>query len=196
MNSTGSRLVKFNSLALALFATLMLIPGGASAQDQKANRSDNHARVVAPISFTALSAIDMAMPNKGNDKVYLYGQHSQFQGISMIDISKPAEPKALRLIPWPDPAMSSRMKVTGDLAIIAETSVLPTGGGTSNDNLVVWDLSNPAAPPVVQEFSGVVQRVQDDRNFTYVLNHQGPGVISKPADGQPEQTESTNNHGG
>ena len=152
MNSTGSRFVKFNSLALALFATLMLIPGGASAQDQKANRSDNQARVAAPISFTAL--------------------------------------------PWPDPAMSSRMKVTGDLAIIAETSVLPTGGGTSNDNLVVWDLSDPAAPPVVQEFSGVVQRVQDDRNFIYVLDDQGPGVISKPADGQPEQTESTNNHGG
>lgn len=114
MNSTASRFVKFNSLGLALFATLMLVPGGASAQDQKANRSDNQARVVAPISFTALSAIDMAMQNKGNDKVYLYGQHSQFQGISMIDISKPAEPKARGVIPWPDPAMLSRMKVTGD----------------------------------------------------------------------------------
>ena len=52
-----------------------------------------------PISFTALSAIDMAMQNKGNDKVYLYGQHSHFQGISMIDISKPAEPKALGVNP-------------------------------------------------------------------------------------------------
>jgi hypothetical protein len=88
------------------------------------------------------------------------------------------------------------MKVTGDLAIIAEPSVLPTGGGTSSGNLVVWDLSNPAAPRVMQEFSGVVQRVQDDRNCISVLNDQGPRVISKPADGQPEQTESTNNHGG
>ena len=113
----------------------------------------------------------------------------------MIDIRKPAGPKALGVIPWPDPAMSRRMKVTGDLAIIAETVVLPTRG-TSNDNLGVWDLSNPAAPRVVPEFSGVVQRVQDDRNFIYVLNDQGPGVISKPADGQPEPTESTNNHGG
>ena len=44
MNSTASRFVKCNSPALALFATLMLIPGGASAQDQEANRSDNQAR--------------------------------------------------------------------------------------------------------------------------------------------------------
>jgi hypothetical protein len=42
------------------------------------------------------------------------------------------------------------MKVTGDLAIIAETVVLSTRGGTSNDKLVVWDWSDPAAPPVVQ----------------------------------------------
>jgi hypothetical protein len=196
VNRRGSRFVKFNSLALALFATLMLVLGGASAKDQKADRSDNQARVVAPISFTGLSAIDTAMQNKRNDKVYLYVQHSQFQGTSIIDISKPAEPKALGVIPWPDPAMSSRMKVTGDLAIIAETGVLSTRGGTSNDNLVVWGLSNPDAPRVVQEFSGVVKRVQDDRNFICVLNDEGPGVISKPADRQPEQTESSNNHGG
>jgi hypothetical protein len=150
VNSRGSRFVKFNSLAWALFATLMLVPGGASAKDQKANRSGTEARVVARISFTGLSAIDMAMQNKGNDKVYLDVQHSQFQGISIVDISKPAEPKARGVIPWPDPAMSSRMKVTGDLAIIAETVVLSTRGGTSNDKLVVWDWSDPAAPPVVQ----------------------------------------------
>jgi len=138
----------------------------------------------------------MAMQNKGNDKVDLYVQHSQFQGISIIDISKPAEPKALGVIPWPDPAMSSRMNVTGNLAIIAETGLLPTHGGTSNDNLVLWDLSNPAAPRVPQKFSGVVKWVQHDRNFIDVLNDDGLWVISKPVDRQPEQTESSNNYGG
>jgi hypothetical protein len=196
VNSRGSRIVKFNSTALVLLATVLLVSGGASAKDHKAKGSDNQARVVAHISFTGLSAIDMAMQNKGNDKVYLYVQHSQFQGISIIDISKPTVPKALGVIPWPGPAMSSKMNVTGDLAIIAETGVLPIRSSTSNDSLVLWDLSNPAAPRVVQKFSGVVKWLQDDRNFLYVLNDEGLWVVSKPADRQPEQTESSNSYGG
>ena len=195
MNSRGSGFVKFNSTAMALLASVLLVSGGASAKDHKAKVSDNQARVVAHISFTGLSAIDMAMQNKGNDKVYLYVQHSQFQGISIIDISKPTVPKALGVIPWPDPAVSSRMNVTGDLAIIAETGVLPMRSSTSNDNLVLWDLSNPAAPRVVQKFSGVVKWLQDDRNFIYVLNDEGLWVVSKPADRQPAQTESSSNYG-
>ena len=197
MNRRGSSsFVKFNSTAVALLGTVLLVSGGASAKDHKAKGSDTQARVVAHVSFTGLSAIDMAMQNKGNDKVYLYVQHSQFQGISIIDISKPAEPKALGVIPWPDPAMSSRMNLTGDLAIIAETGVLSMRSSTSNDNLVLWDLSNPAAPRVVQKFSGVVKWLQDERNFIYVLNDEGLWVVSKPADRQPEQTEPSNNYGG
>ncbi len=197
VNSRGSGFVKFNSTAMALLASVLLVSGGgASAKDHKAKVSDNQARVVAHIPFTGLSVIDMAMQNKGNDKVYLYVQHSQFQGISIIDISKPAGPRNLGVIPWPDPAMSSKMNVTGDLAIIAETGVLPMRSSASNDDLVLWDLSNPAAPRVVQKFSGVVKWLQDGRNFIYVLNGDGLWVVSKPADRQPEQTESSNNFGG
>jgi hypothetical protein len=56
---------------MALLATVLLVSGGASAKDHKAKGSDNQARVVAHISFTGLSAVDMAMQNKGDDKVYL-----------------------------------------------------------------------------------------------------------------------------
>ena len=193
MNSRGSTFVRFNSMAIALLATVLLVSSGVSAKDHKAKGSDNRPRVVAHISFTGLSAIDMAMQNKGSDKVYLYVQHLQSQGISIIDISKAADPKNLGVIPWPDPAMSSRMDVTGDLAIIAETEVLPMRSSNSDDDLVLWDLSNPASPRVVQKFSGVVKWLQDGRNFIYVLNGDGLWVVSKPADRQPEQIESSNN---
>ncbi len=200
MDNRGSGFVRFNSTAMALLATVLLVSGGASAKDHKTKGSDRQARVVAHIPFTGLSSIDMAMQNKVNDKVYLYVQHSESQGISIIDISKPAEAKALGVIPWPDPAsagkVSSKMNVTGDLAIIAETGPLPTPSSTSNGDLVLWDLSNPAAPRVVQKFLGVVKWLQDGRNFIYVLNGDGLWVVSKPADRQPEQTESSNNYGG
>jgi hypothetical protein len=65
---------------------------------------------------------------------------------------------------------------------------------TSDDDLVLWDLSNPAAPRVVQKFSGVVKWLQDERNFIYVLNGEGLWVVSKPADRQAVQTESSNGY--
>jgi hypothetical protein len=194
VNSRRSGLVKFNAAALALLTTVLVVSGGASAKDHKLKGSDNQAQVVAHISFAGLSAVDMAMQKKVNDKYYLYVQHSKDQGISIIDISKPAQPKAVGMIPWPDPALSGRMNVTGDLAIIAESGVLPMHGSISNDDLVLWDLSNPAAPRVVQKFSGVVKWLQDERNFIYVLNGDGLWVVSKPADRQPEQTVSSNNY--
>ena len=196
MNSRRSSFATFNAAALALVTTVFVVSGGASAKDHKLKRSDNRAQVVAHISFAGLSAADMAMQKKANDRYYLYVQHSKDQGISIIDITKPAQPKVVGVIPWPDLASLSRMNVTGDLAIVAESEGVPIHGNTSNEALVVWDLSNPAAPRVVQKFSAVVKWLQDERNFIYVLNGEGLWVVSKPAARQPEQSEPSNNYGG
>jgi hypothetical protein len=190
-----SRFVKFNSTAWAVLTTLLVVSGGASAKDHKVKTPDNQAHVVAHISFSGLSAVDMAMQRKVNDKYYLYVQHSKDQGISIIDVSKPTQPKAVGVVPWPDPAVSSRMNLTGDLAIIAESEVVPMHSSASNDDLVLWDLSNPSAPRVVQKFSGVVKWLQDERDFIYVLNGDGLWVVSKPADRQPEPTQSAISYG-
>jgi len=195
VNSRRGRFVKFNSAVWALL-TIVLIAGGASAKDHKLKGSDNQAQVVAHISFSGLSAIDMAMQKKVNDRYYLYVQHSKDQGISIVDVSKPAQPKVVGAIPGPDPALSRRMNVTGDLAIVAESEGVPMHSNTSDEDLVLWDLSNPAAPRLVQKFSAVVKWLQDERNFIYVLNGDGLWVVSKPAARQSEQTESSNNYGG
>lgn len=71
MNSRRSGLVKFNAAALALLTTVLVVSGGASAKDHKLKGSDNQAQVVAHISFAGLSAVDMAMQKKVNDKYYL-----------------------------------------------------------------------------------------------------------------------------
>src|SRR5258708_9249656 len=157
-------------MASAVLATVLLVSGGASAKDHKLKTSDSQADVVAHISFTGLSAVDMSIQKKVNGKYYLYVQHSKDQGISIIDVSKPAQPKAVGVITWPDPAGSSRMNLTGDLAIIDESEVIPIHSSASNDDLVVWDLSNPAAPRVVQKFSGVVKWIQDEHDSFYLSN--------------------------
>jgi hypothetical protein len=191
MKTLTGRLVKFNSTALALLTTVLLGARGAAAKDHRVKASETQARVVAHISFTGLLDVDMAMQKRGNEKYYLYVQHSKDQGISIIDVSTPAQPKAVAVIPWPDSDVTSRMNVTGDLAIIAETGALPMRRSASDDDLVLWDLSNPPTPRVVQRFSRVVKWLQDERDFIYVLNGEGLWVVSKPAVRQPQQDQSS-----
>jgi hypothetical protein len=187
----ASKFVELISSTLAILSIALVVTvSSASAKEHRPKGPGAGSQVVGHISFAGLSVVDMAMQKKVNDKYYLYVQHSKDQGISIIDISNPAQPKAVGLIPWPDPAVSSRMNLTGDLAIIAESEALATRN-PSNDDLVLWDLSNPAAPRVVQKFSGVVKWLQDERNFIYVLNGEGLWVVSKPADRQAEQSESS-----
>jgi hypothetical protein len=187
------KFVEFSSRPLALLLTVVLVTAvsHALANEHKPRGHEAESHVVAHISFSGLSAVDMAMQRKVNDKYYLYVEHSKDQGISIVDISKPTQPKAVAVIPWPDPNLSSRMSLTGNLAVIAETEILPMHTSTSTDDLVLWDLSNPVAPRVVQKFSGVVKWLQDERNFIYVLNGDGLWVVSEPADRRPEQTEPT-----
>ena len=185
------KFVEFSSRPLALLLTVVLIMAisNALANEHKPRGHEAESHVVAHISFSGLSAVDMAMQRKVNDKYYLYVEHSKDQGISIIDISKPTQPKAVAVIPWPDPNLSSRISLTGNLAVIAETEILPMHINTSTDDLVLWDLSNPVAPRVVQKFSGVVKWLQDERNFIYALNGDGLWVVSEPANRRPDQTE-------
>lgn len=184
-----STFVDSSARALALLTVALVVTvGNVSAKEHKPKASGAGSQVVAHVAFSGLSAVDMAMQRKVNNKYYLYVEHSKDQGISIIDISKPNQPKAIGLIPWPDPALSGRMSLTGALAIISESDVVSMHSVISTDDLVLWDLSNPAAPQVMQKFSGVVKWLQDERNFIYVLNGDGLWVVSEPAD-QPDQTE-------
>jgi hypothetical protein len=196
MNDKNKRFLTSRLMATTLLTTMLLISGGASAKEHKLKTANNHAGVVSHISFTGFAVVDMAIQRQGNDKYYLYVQHSKEQGISIIDISKPARPRAIGVIPWPDPAVPSRMNVTGDLAIIAENEAHPAHNSASNDDLVLWDLSKPGAPRVMQKFSGVVKWLEDERDFVYVLNGDGLWVVSKPADRQLDQAASSNSYGG
>ncbi len=176
-----SKLADSRLSLVALLTTISLVSlASALSKERKVKKSDNEARVVAHISFNGLSPVDMAMQRKVNDKYYLYVEHSKDEGVSIIDISKPAQAKTLGVISWPDSATSSTMDVSGNLAIIAESEMLPIRGSSSNDDLVLWDLSDPAALRLVQKFTGVVKWLQDERNFIYVLNCDGLWVVSEP----------------
>jgi hypothetical protein len=176
--------------AMALFTAILLVAADASAKDHKAKLDNNQAHVVAHIPFSGLSAVDMTLQRKPCDKYFLYVQHGRDQGISVIDVAKPAQAKLIGVNPWPDPAMSGRMNVAGGLAIIAESEAPAVPGKGPKDDVVLWDMTNPTSPRVVQRFSGVIKWLEDERSFLYVLNGDGLWVISEPTVPKSESTDS------
>jgi hypothetical protein len=186
-----SKFVECGSNTVALLTIVLVVTlSSASAKENKPKAPGATSQVVAHISFSGLSTVDMTMQEQVGDKRFLYVQHSRDEGISVIDVSQPAKAKVVRVIPWPDPGVSSQMNVTGNLALITENEVAPVHDANSKDDLVLWDLSNPVAPQVVKKFSGVVRFLQDNRNFIYVLNNKGLWVISMP-DREPEQVDTS-----
>lgn len=179
------RFVKVSATALVLSTAVLLMSGAASAKERKIKSSDQ-AQVVAHIALSGLSPVDMAMKQNANDKYYLYIQHTKEQGISIIEITKPSQPKTVGVIPWPDQSVSSRMNLTGDLGIVSENASLSEQQFAANEGLVLWDLSDPVAPRVVQKFSGVIKWLEDDRNFIYVLNGDGLWIVAQPPQRHPE----------
>jgi hypothetical protein len=189
MNRLSSTIAA-SKAAMALLTGLLLIASQASAKDHNP-KTENAARVVAHIPMDGLSAVDMTLQRKAENKYYLYVQHAADQGISVIDVAKPAQAKLLGVNAWPDPAMSGRMNVAGGLALIDETAVPAMRSKASTDDLVLWDMSNPTSPRIVQKFSGVVKWLEDERSFIYVLNNDGLWVISEPIIAQPAQESET-----
>jgi hypothetical protein len=92
------------------------------------------------------------------------------------------------------------MRLTAIPGIALLSLLLATATAAQNPSAYPAGLAsvqgNPSAPRVVQKFSGVVKWLQDERDFVYVLNGEGLWVVSKPADRQREQSESSPSYGG
>lgn len=174
---------KISLYRLTLIATALLLSvNGALAKEHKPRMSNNESSVVGHISFAGHAVVDMAIQEIG-DKKYLYVQHPSEEGISVVDISTPTKAKVAGVIPWPDPAVTSHINMMGSVAIIAESGDVPAHDRTSPD-LVLWDLSNPTSPRVMQKFPGVLRWLEDEQNFIYVLNGDGLWIVSKPVERQ------------
>ena len=72
-----------STLAILTIALVVTV-SSASAKEHKPKGSVAGGQVVAHISFAGLSAIDMAMQKKMNDKYYLYVQHSKDQASRLL----------------------------------------------------------------------------------------------------------------
>jgi hypothetical protein len=180
---------------VATLAIFGLMLGASSAMWGKERKSQPAAvQVVGKMSFGGQVASDMAI-HQVNGKSYLYVQLSQPDGVVVLDITQPAKLKTITSILPPGSMAASHMSIDGNVALVAgdKSQASASTQTQAQDQLVLWDISKPANPRMVQEFSGVARVIHDDRNYLYVLDREGLWVV---ADTQNPSTVDASTYNG
>lgn len=181
---------------VAPLAILGLVLGASSTPWGKERKSQLAAvQVVGKMSFGGQVASDMAI-HQANGKSYLYVQLSQPDGVVVLDITEPATLKTITEMLPPGRMAASHLSIDGNVALVAGDTSYPAASTRTQakDQLVLWDISKPASPRMVQEFSGVARVIHDDRNYIYVLDREGLWVVADPQN--PSTAEPSTYNGG
>lgn len=158
-----------------LFLLLCASLPAAQAKDKKLH-SSAVVKVVANMTFDNKLPSDMVIQQvKG--KPYLFVQLANAQGVVVVDISKPNKLKIVSSLSGPDAAGANELSINGNAATITSVAADASSPAANKGELVLWDISDPGNPHVVQRFTGVVRVLHDERNYTYVLNQDGLWVV-------------------
>lgn len=159
----------------ALFLFLCAALPAAQAKDKKLHTSAA-VKVVANMTFDNKLPADMLI-QQIHGKPYLFVQLANAQGVVVVDIGKPDKLKIVSSLSGPDAAGASQLSINGNAATITAVAADASSPAAGKGELVLWDISEPGNPRVVQRFSGVVRVLHDERNYTYVLNQDGLWVV-------------------
>jgi len=165
--------------ALVLLAFFAATMPSADAKHRAAKPSEQPATVVAHLALSGSSTSQMDLHENGG-KQYLYISANSNEGVTVVDVTNPGQPKVIRRLAWPNEASTGRLQmVSGGLAL-AE--------GPDNDSMAatpppsttvtVLDLSDLANPRTVLSFSGVTSTLQDEaHNLVYITNREGLWIL-------------------
>jgi hypothetical protein len=158
---------------IAMLCTALIAALPASAKDHKP-KAQAAIKVVANLQFDEKSAADMLIRQSAG-KSYLYVQLANREGVVVIDITNPAR---LAVVSSMTADQASELSFNGNLAVMTAVATTPASEAAGKGELVLWDISDPGNPRIVKRFAGVRRVLQDERNYTYILNQDGLWVIS------------------
>jgi hypothetical protein len=181
---TISRDLRVAGAFVALCILSLTINSNASPGDFYT--SYTNAKVIAHVPLTGASPQQMFLQQLDR-REYLYLQQSSRQGFTVLDVSKPAKPKIVAHVP-----QQNLTVVASGLALTeAHPSGRPSssgtnenvegahGGGSAPRQVRVLDVSDPAHPRTVQNFTGVTSILPDNaRGLIYVANGKGIWILS------------------
>jgi hypothetical protein len=169
-------------LAISIFVFTI----NADASQGDFYTSYTHAKVIAHVQLSGGSPQQMFLQQVGR-REYLYLQQASSRGFTGIDVSKPAKPKVVTHVPRENLTLvASGLAITeapgstaGGSSGAHENEEGTRGGGSVPQQIRVLDVSDPAHPRTVQNFTGVTSILPDDaRGLVYVANGDGIWILS------------------
>lgn len=175
--TAGTRHLRACTTLLVTLSLMLAVSSTTWGKERKSKSAG--VEVIGKMSFDGKPATDMVI-HQADGKSYLYVQLSQPAGVVVLDVTQPAKLKTVTSMLPPGNIAASHVSIDGNVALVAgDASYTAPGTQTeAQDQLVLWDISQPSNPRMVQEFSGVARVIHDDRNYIYVLDRDGLWIVS------------------
>ena len=165
---------------LVLLAFFAATAPGADAKHRAARPSEQPATVVAHLALSGSPTSQMDLHENG-DKQYLYISANSNEGVTVVDVTNPGQPKVIRRLAWPNEASTGRLQMVSSGLALAEGPDNDSMAATpppSTKTVKVLDLSDLANPRTVLSFSGVTSTLEDEaRNLVYITNREGLWIL-------------------
>jgi hypothetical protein len=168
----------------------MAIPPSVQAKDKKAKAASKDPQdsieVVAHIPSTS-GPITHFLATQHYSSSYLYAEHESGKNVTLIDITKTAQPVVLSDVAYPaGDGSASLFAVAGTSALIADGQGAP-GSSASRQTIRIMDFSDPQHPKVAREFSGVTALSRDERRgLIFVAASDGIWILRQSFATDPE----------
>ncbi len=119
---------------------------------------------------------------------YLYAEHDPGKGVTLIDVTKTAQPAVLADVAYPGGgAAVSIFSVAGTAALVADDPATVSTPAPAPQTIRIFDLSDPVHPKVAREFGGVTAISRDDRRgLIFVANAEGVWILHQTFATDPE----------
>jgi hypothetical protein len=109
---------------------------------------------------------------------YLYAEHGAGQSVTLIDVTKAAQPAILADMPYPSDAGAGSLFVVAGTAAVVGADQPGAPPKTSPQTIRIMDFSDPQHPKVGREFLGVTAISRDERRgLIFVANGEGIWIL-------------------
>ena len=119
---------------------------------------------------------------------YLYAEHDPGKGVTLIDVTKSAQPAVLADVAYTGGGGSaSIVTVAGTAALVTDSPTGADAPSISTQTIRVFDLADPLHPKVAREFAGVTAISRDDRRgLIFLANAEGVWILHQNLATDPE----------
>jgi hypothetical protein len=181
-------------LSFVLLAELLVFATAVQAKDKKVKavpkEPQDEITVVGHITLVNGPVIRF-LTTQHFSSYYLYAEHDAGKSITLIDVTKVAQPSLLADVAYPSNGGSGRLfAVAGTAALVTEQqgAALPAA---APQTIRIVDFSDPLHPKVAREFAGVTAISRDQgRGLIFLANPEGIWILRQTFAEDPEEQKA------